>query len=87
MSIEVTNIDRMSKEIASSAAILSSNEARYLVDAYYIMQEDRKRTNNQVRAVTGNADEQHAVSENKVTLTGGALSTVTPIQDRPKSVQ
>lgn len=36
MSIEVTNIDRMSKEIASSAAILSSNEARYLVDAYYI---------------------------------------------------
>lgn len=66
MSTEVINVDRMSKEIASSAAILSSNEARYLVDAYYIMQEDRKRTNNQVRAVTGNADEQHAVSENKV---------------------
>ena len=35
MSTEVINVDRMSKEIASSAAILSSNEARYLVDAYY----------------------------------------------------
>lgn len=67
MSIEITsNVERMSREIASSAAELSADEARYLVDAYYIMQEDRKRANNQVYAVTNASDKQHVVSENRV---------------------
>ena len=60
------NVTRMTREIAASAASLSDDEARYLVDAYYILQEDRKRSNSQVRAVNQSADEEHAVSENSV---------------------
>lgn len=60
------NVLRMSREIAASAATLSDDEARYLVDAYYIMQEDRKRTNNQVRAVAQSADEENAATDHSV---------------------
>lgn len=54
------SIDRMSRDIAAAAKSLSDTEARYLVDAYYIMQEDRKRTANQVRAM-GDTQEPNEV--------------------------
>jgi hypothetical protein len=53
-------IQRLSRDIASAAATLSADEARFLVDAYYMMQEDRKRAHNQVRAL-GETGEPHAV--------------------------
>lgn len=51
-------VTRLSRDLASAAATMSVEEARFLVDAYYLIQEDRKRSTNQVRAM---ADEPHAV--------------------------
>lgn len=45
-------------DIRKAAATMTDDEARYLVDYYYICQDDRKRANNQVRAM---ADEPNAV--------------------------
>lgn len=44
-------VQRMSRDTALAALNLSATEARYLVDYYYICQEDRKRANNQERAL------------------------------------
>ena len=44
-------IRRLDKDLRDAAAYLSDREARFLVDFYYITQEDRKRTNHQVRAL------------------------------------
>lgn len=54
------SVARLSKDVAAAAATLTDTEARYLVDAYYIMQDDRKRANNQVRAL-GESVEPHSV--------------------------
>ncbi len=44
-------IQRLSRDLARAGATMSEDEARFLVDGYYIIQETRKRTNNQVRAM------------------------------------
>jgi hypothetical protein len=44
-------VKRMTRDIKAAAKTLSDQEARYLVDYYYICQEDRKRANNQIRAL------------------------------------
>lgn len=49
-------IERMTRDIATAATKLTDDEARYLVDAYYMMQEDRKRAHNQVRALGESAE-------------------------------
>jgi hypothetical protein len=64
--MELNTIERIGKDIIKSAEELSDDEARYLVDAYYIMQDDRKRAHNQCRAVEQNADESHSASDNKI---------------------
>jgi len=51
---------RMTRDIAKAAATMSAKEARFLVDQYYIMQDQRKRSNNQVRAL-GEAKEPNSV--------------------------
>lgn len=56
----VDSVKRLSKDLAAAAATLSDDEARFLVDAYYMMQDDRKRAHNQVRAL-GESAEPHAV--------------------------
>ena len=53
-------VRRLSRDLVEAAATMTAEEARYLVDAYYIWQEDRKRTNNQVRAL-GEGAEPHSV--------------------------
>ena len=58
----INPIVRMSKDIANAAKTLSDEEARYLVDAYYIMQDDRKRANNQVRALGDSAEPNSVLS-------------------------
>lgn len=53
-------VARMTRDIAAASATLSDDEARFLVDAYYMMQEDRKRASNQLRAL-GDSAEPNAV--------------------------
>ena len=53
-------VERLSRDLINAAATLSVNEARYLVDAYYAMQEYRKAAGNQVRELAA-ADEPHSV--------------------------
>ena len=53
-------IARLSRDLRAAAIALTDTEARYLVDAYYIMQEDRKRTRAQERAL-GENKEPHSV--------------------------
>ena len=44
---------KLTKDIKNAAATLSTEEARYLVDLYYQVQEYRKSTNNQCRFLNG----------------------------------
>lgn len=55
-------IERLSKDLKTAAATLSPDEARYLVDAYYQIQEYRKAADNQVRSLA-KQNEPHAVIE------------------------
>lgn len=49
-------VKRLTRDMATAAAKLTDTEARYLVDAYYMMQDDRKRSSNQVRALGEDAE-------------------------------
>src|ERR1039458_5074794 len=53
-------IQRLKRDLVAAAATLSTNEARYLVDAYYAIQENRKTAGNQVRALA-ESKEPHTV--------------------------
>ena len=44
---EQTNIFRLTRDLKNAARTLSDAEARFLVDAYYMMQRDRIRASNQ----------------------------------------
>lgn len=68
-------IKRMDKDVRAAMMTLSDTEARFLVDYYYICQEDRKRANNQDRALKESGEpsqvvtwmaEQSRVLENQV---------------------
>jgi len=49
-------IMRLTRDIKSAAFTLGDDEARFLVDFYYIIQEDRKRSYAQVRALEANEE-------------------------------
>lgn len=51
-------IMRLSRDLRAAGATLSDKEARFLVDSYYQMQEDRIRDDGQIRSM---GDEPHAV--------------------------
>lgn len=53
-------VQRLKRDIAQAAATLDKQEARYLVDAYYAIQDKRKAVHNQVRAL-GEAKEPNSV--------------------------
>ena len=53
------SISKLSRDLKQASVLLSRGEARFLVDSYYAMQEDRKRSGNQVRALDGSG-EPHA---------------------------
>lgn len=55
-------LSKMAKDLRVAAATLSRDEARFLVDAYYAMQEDRIRDDHQLRQLTAN-DEPATVLE------------------------
>lgn len=50
----LTLVKRLTRDQAKATSTISEREARFLVDYYYICQEDRKRANNQIRSL-----EQH----------------------------
>ncbi len=56
-------LEKLSQDLKAASATLSDAEARYLVDYYYVMQDDRKRAHNQVRAMgkTEPVEEPHAI--------------------------
>ena len=56
----LVSIQRLTRDLAKAATTLSADEARFLVDAYYAMQRDRIRSNNQVRALD-ESEEPHSV--------------------------
>lgn len=45
------SVERLTKDLVRASITMSSEEARYLVDAYYIHQEGRKRLMNQILAM------------------------------------
>lgn len=57
---DIPPIERLSRDLALAAKTMTDQEARYLVDAYYMMQDDRKRAHNQVRAL-GESEEPNAL--------------------------
>jgi hypothetical protein len=52
MNEETESVSRLSRDVVAAAATLSADEARFLVDCYYSMQEGRIRAGNQVRALS-----------------------------------
>lgn len=52
------SIQRLSRDLRRAAATMSEVEARYLTDAYYIHQENRKRLDNQIKSMTA---EPHSI--------------------------
>lgn len=60
--MELELVSRMGKDLREAAKVLSDNEARFLVDAYYQMQADRIRSDSQARSMEKTA-EPNAVLE------------------------
>jgi hypothetical protein len=69
-------IARLTRDLRTGAATLGDDQARFLVDAYYIMQEDRKRSYAQARTLEANEEpndiitwlaEQSATLEKQIT--------------------
>lgn len=56
MSDLLQSVERMKRDIRAAAGQLSAQEARYLVDAYYQMQEDRIRAAHRVRALADSGE-------------------------------
>lgn len=59
---QLTPIARLNKDLKEATHTLSKQEVRYLVDSYYMMQENRKRADNQIRALN-ETGEPHEVIE------------------------
>lgn len=49
--MELQPLEKISKDIKAAASTLTDDEARYLVDTYYQMQDQRIRSENQVRSM------------------------------------
>jgi hypothetical protein len=61
MGMEVTPILKLTKDLKDAATVLSDKEARFLVDMYYQMQDNRIRAEGQVRSMSGDNEEPHEV--------------------------
>lgn len=86
--LEFESIQRLSKDLKDAAKILSVDEARFLVDTYYIIQEDRKRSASQVRTLGENAEPhsmlqwfatQSKMLENQIKKALDAYSASSPV--------
>ena len=90
---ELASVERLKRDIRNAAATLSDTEARFLVDAYYQMQDDRIRAAGQVRsmdnephAVLSWLGDQSSVLENQVKGALDVYSSNHPIGTRIRTV-
>lgn len=60
MSEDFENVARMTRDLVKAGSLAGREEARFLVDAYYAMQENRIRASNQFKALE-KSGEPHAV--------------------------
>jgi len=60
--LELTPIQRLTRDLRKGAATLGDTEARFLVDAYYIMQENRKRAAGQERALNATGEPHEIIT-------------------------
>lgn len=61
MSLLVESAARLTKDLRVAARTLTVAEARYLVDAYYTMQDQRIRASNQVRALSASGEPHEVI--------------------------
>jgi len=54
--VDTSIIKRLDRDLRVAAKTMSEEEARYLVDAYYTMQDNRKRSENQERQASANKE-------------------------------
>ena len=89
------SVQRLTRDLVESARMLSDDEARYLVDYYYLTQEDRKRATNQVRALKEGAEPcmvvqwlavQSTTLENQIKRTLDAYTDAHPVGEWLKSI-
>jgi hypothetical protein len=75
-------VKRLSRDLVEAGKTMSDEEARFLVDSYYTMQDDRKRAHNQARHME---EEPHAVigwlAEQGTTLEGQIKRTLDSYTD------
>jgi hypothetical protein len=64
-------INRMSRDIRRAALTLGESEVRHLVDSYYTIQEDRKRSNAQLRSLVEGGEPNQVI--NWLSLQSGTL--------------
>lgn len=73
-------VSRLSRDMAKAAKTLGDSEARFLVDAYYAMQEQRKRTANQCLALEKGGEPHEVIAwyqEQNVGLEGQVKRALT----------
>jgi hypothetical protein len=87
------SVQKLNADLRAAAKTLTTQEARYLVDAYYIIQEDRKRSSNQVRSMKEEPNEmlrwffdQNVVLENNIKISLDCFSDAHPVGKWAKSV-
>lgn len=89
------SVERLSRDLAKAAGTLSQDEARFLVDAYYVMQANRMRSNNQVRALSESREphsvlnwlaEQDSVLEKQIARALDKYSAAQPLGEWARSV-
>ena len=92
---ELEPLSRLSKDIAAGARLLTRDEARFLVDAYYMMQENRIRTAAQERSLQEGAEpngvltwlkEQDAMLEKQIARALDKYSAASPVGEWARSV-
>lgn len=93
--MQLEPIQRLTRDIAKAAVTLTDDEARFLVDAYYQMQENRIRTFGQVRSMTETAEPngvlawlatQDQVLENQIKRALDAYSAASPLGEWARSI-
>lgn len=95
MDTDLPAIIRLTRDLKTAARVLSAQEARFLVDAYYQMQEDRIRADHQQRSLSQSGEpnslmdwlsEQRAALERQVAKALDHYSASLPVGQWARSV-
>jgi hypothetical protein len=93
--LELESVNRLTRDIRNAAATLTRTEARYLVDAYYSIQDYRKASDNQVKALTKSGEpcsvihwlyDQMDTLENQIKRALDAWTDAHPVGQWSKSI-